>query len=95
VNDWSNGKHDDPLIADHRNFYKIEKMEQRQPARATPVGAVRASASHRCHGDCPRQESAAPKGSARKSPAKKSAAKSPAKKAAARKAPPRKKASGE
>ena len=33
MNDWSNGKHDDPLIADHRNFYKIEKMEQRQPAR--------------------------------------------------------------
>ena len=25
MNDWSDEKTDDPLIADHRNFYKVEK----------------------------------------------------------------------
>ena len=25
MSDWSDEKTDDPLIADHRNFYKVEK----------------------------------------------------------------------
>jgi hypothetical protein len=25
MNDWSDGETDEPLIADHRNFYKVQK----------------------------------------------------------------------
>jgi hypothetical protein len=28
VNDWSDEETDEPLIADHRNFYKVEKWSR-------------------------------------------------------------------
>jgi len=32
MSNWSDEETDEPLIADHRNFYKVEKWSRRRPA---------------------------------------------------------------